>query len=344
MSAGRDDVRAAPVELRTLKDVARVAGVSASTVSRALANSDLIPPATRERIQQIASQGGFSVNPAGRMLRTRQSHTVALVLPLGHETEQHLYDPFFMAMLAYLADNVSRRHYDLLLRRVDATERDWLKQIVEATRVDGILVIGQSDQGEVLQRFGETYKPLVVWGQWRDGQTYLTVGADNVAGGRLAAEHLIARGRKRLAFFGNIEVPEFEARYAGFREALTEDVLADHIHVPIHLTSEDSYRTAVRFLQANPSIDGVFAASDVVAMSVIRAAVASGMSVPDGLSVVGFDDVPLAGQCNPPLTTIRQDLEQGAALMCDLLFSRMQGRVAAASTRLEPTLVVRGSS
>jgi len=344
MKAGSEDGQAPRGELRTLKDVARVAGVSAATVSRSLANSDLIPLATRERIQQIASEGGFSVNPAGRMLRTRQSHTVALVLPLGHETQQHLYDPFFMAMLAYLADNVSRRHYDLLLRRVEATEKDWLKQIVEATRVDGLLVIGQSDQGEVLQRFGESYKPLVVWGQWQDGQTYLTVGADNVVGGRLAAEHLVARGRKRLAFFGNIDVPEFEARYAGFRDALPNDIREQHIHVPIHLTSEDSYLAAVRFLQINPSIDGVFAASDVVAMSVIRAAVACGISVPDGLSVVGFDDVPLASQCNPPLTTIRQDLEQGAALMCDLLFNRMRGDFGGQSSRLEPTLVFRGSS
>ncbi|HWU13292.1 MAG TPA: LacI family DNA-binding transcriptional regulator [Caulobacter sp.] len=331
-------------ELRTLKDVAKVAGVSASTVSRALADNEMISPGVRERIQQIARDGGFSVNPAGRMLRTRQSHTIALILPLGHETKQHLYDPFFMAMLAYLADDVSRRQYDLLLRRVEATRHDWLRQVVESTRVDGLLVIGQSDQTNVLQDFGETYRPMVVWGQWQPDQTYLTVGADNVAGGRLAAAHLLDRGRKRLAFFGNTDVPEFEARYEGFRNTLPLGIYDQHIRVPIHLTSEDSYEAAVRFLKEHPSVDGVFAASDVVAMSVIRAAVHCGLAVPQTLSVVGFDDVPLASQCNPPLTTVRQDLERGAALMCDLLFRRIQGEDGQTSVRLPPRLIVRGSS
>jgi DNA-binding LacI/PurR family transcriptional regulator len=93
----------------------------------------------------------------------------------------------------------------------------------------------------------------------------------------------------------------------------------------------------------NPTVDGVFAASDVVAMSVIRAAVAQGRSVPENLSVVGFDDVTLASQSNPPLTTIRQDLERGSALMCELLFKRIAGEPCS-SVRLDPELVVRAST
>ncbi len=330
-------------EPKNVKEMAQLAGVSAATVSRALADSDLIALETRRRIQSLAKQVGFTVNPAGRMLRTRQSHTIALVLPLGHEKGQHLSDPFFMAMLAYLADAVSRKGYDLLLRRIEPTGKAWLRQMIDASRVDGVLVIGQSDQADVLQEVGKTYVPMVVWGQWASGQSYVSVGADNFSGGRLAAEHLLSRGRRQNAFLGNVEVPEFTARYEGFKSMLPPAEQAAHVLVPVHLTAEDAFSAAKRLLREHLEIDGIFAASDVVAMSVIRAAVASGRSVPEDLSVIGFDDVPIAAQSNPPLTTVRQDLERGSAFMCDLLFKRIRGEDCS-SILLPPELVTRGSA
>ncbi len=327
---------------RTLQEMAKLAGVSAATVSRALADSDLIALKTRRRIQALAQKAGFSVNPAARMLRTRQSHTIALILPLGHEKGQHLSDPFFMAMLAYLADAVSQRGYDLLLRRIEPTQDDWLRQIIDRSRVDGVLVIGQSDQARVLQRVGEDYRPMVVWGQWHAQQSYVSVGVDNFEGGRLAAERLLLQGRQRLAFLGNTAVPEFEARYEGFLSQLQSVSRAAPVVVPAHLTSQDALAAAEQLFIDHPDIDGVFAASDVVAMSVIRAAATSGRSVPQDLSVIGFDDVPIAAQSNPPLTTIRQDLERGSELMCDLLFRRMKGEDCD-SVRLPPQLIVRAS-
>jgi DNA-binding LacI/PurR family transcriptional regulator len=331
-----------PHEPRTLAEMAKLAGVSMATVSRALADNELIALKTRQRIQALAQQAGFTVNPAARMLRTRQSHTIALILPLGHEKGQHLSDPFFMAMLAYLADAVSQRGYDLLLKRIEPQHDNWLRQIIDRSRVDGVLVIGQSDQAAVLQEIGKTYEPMVVWGQLSIGQSYLSVGVDNIEGGRLAAKRLRDGGRRRLAFLGNTAVPEFAARYEGFLSALQADTQPP-VLVPAHLTSQDAFNAAEVLLRDYPDIDGVFAASDVVAMSVIRAAVASGRSVPKDLSVIGFDDVPIAAQSNPPLTTIRQDVERGTALMCDLLFRRMKGE-ACASVCLPPELIVRGSA
>ncbi|WP_049785919.1 LacI family DNA-binding transcriptional regulator [Sphingobium chlorophenolicum] len=323
--------------------MAKLAGVSPATVSRALANSELISAPTRQRIQELARQTGFTVNPAARMLRTRQSHTIALILPLGHEKGQHLSDPFFMAMLAYLADAVSQRGYDLLLKRIEPQQDSWLRTIIDSSRVDGVLVIGQSDQAAVLQEVGESYEPMVVWGQWAIGQSYVSVGADNVSGGRLAAEHLLSRGRRTLGFLGNTDVPEFAARYEGFRTMLTPEAYDAHVLVPAHLTSHDAFAAAQQLFRDHPDIDGVFAASDVVAMGVIRAAVAMGRAVPEDLSVVGFDDVPIAAQSNPPLTTIRQDLERGSTLMCELLFNRMKGEPCS-SILLPPELVVRSST
>jgi DNA-binding LacI/PurR family transcriptional regulator len=339
--AARTPERKSPV--RSLDELAKLAGVSTSTASRALAGNTLIAAKTRERIQALAKEHGFTVNPAARMLRTRQSHTIALVLPLGHDRRQHLSDPFFMAMLAYLADQISSRGYDLLLRRIEPVRENWLREIIDSTRVDGVLIIGQSDQAGLLDDMGKTYRPMVVWGQWSPGQSYLSVGADNVAGGRLAAEHLLARGRSRLAFLGNVAVPEFEARYRGFLSMLPPEVHERHVIASASLTAQDASAAALQLLSEHPDIDGVFAGSDVVAMSVIRAAVASGRSVPGDLSVIGFDDVPLAAQSNPPLTTIRQDLEQGSAQMCNLLFQRMKGEKCS-SIRLAPELIIRSST
>lgn len=328
---------------RTLQEMAKLAGVSAATVSRALADSELISSKTRKRIQELAQAVGYTVNPAARTLRTRQSHTIALILPLGHEKSQHLSDPFFMVMLAYLADEVSQRGYNLLLRRIEPQQDAWLKQIIASSRVDGVLVIGQSDQAAVLQEVGSSYEPMVVWGQWSSGQSYVSVGADNISGGRLAAEHLLNRGRKRLAFLGNTDVPEFAARYEGFKTMLPPEIYEAHVLVPTHLTAQDAFSAAAQLLVEHPDIDGVFAASDVVAMSVIQAAAAGGRRVPQDISVIGFDDVPIAAQSNPPLTSIRQDLEEGAKLMCELLFRRMKGETCS-SVRLPPELVVRDSA
>lgn len=328
---------------RTLQEVATLAGVSKATVSRALADNELIALKTRKRIQALAKEIGFSVNPAARMLRTRQSHTIALVLPLGHEKGQHLSDPFFMAMLAYLADAVSQRGYDLLLKRIEPQQDDWLRQIIDRSRVDGVLVIGQSDQAAILQEVGSSYSPMVVWGQWSPEQSYVSVGVDNVEGGRLAGQRLLECGRRRLAFLGNTAVPEFAARYDGFKSALAPSGKSAPLVVPAHLTSQDAFAAAEQLFKKHPDIDGVFAASDVVAMSAIRAAAALGRSVPEDLSVIGFDDVPIAALSNPPLTTIRQDLERGSALMCDLLFSRMKGENCA-SIRLPPELIIRASA
>lgn len=332
-----------PTKIGTIADLARVAGVSISTVSRALSGKGLLKSETRDRIREIAERHGFQTDSKAQNLRLGRSGTIGIVLPLGHEKEQHVSDPFFMAILALLADNISARGHDLLFRRVEPQGDDWLTRIADPRRVDGILVIGQSDQAAAIDRFGQGYAPMVVWGEWSAGQSYCTVGVDNVVGGRLAAEHLLERGRRKLAFFGNVGLPEFRARHDGFLEMLPPDLYDHHRLVPIHMTAQGSHAAAIEYLRACPDTDGIFAASDVIAMSVIRAAADIGKRVPHDLSVVGFDDVPMAAQGNPPLTTIRQDLERGARLMCTMLFDILDGK-GRTSEQLVPELIVRASS
>ncbi|MEC3909761.1 LacI family DNA-binding transcriptional regulator [Sphingobium sp. CR2-8] len=327
----------------SLADLAQIAGVSVATVSRSLSGSSVIARATRERIEKLAQEHGFQVNRAARNLRLGRTGAIGVVLPLGHETQQHLSDPFFMSLIGPLADALADRGYDLLLSRVIPTDGQWLDRIVDGGRVDGVLLIGQSDQIDTIERVAARYAPLIVWGAQVDGYAQLTVGSDNVAGGRMAADHLLAQGRRHLAFFGNPDIPEFAARHAGFRTALAQAGMDDGRLLPAHLTTQASYDAIRAFLADHPPIDGIVAASDVIAMSALRALGDAGLRVPGDVAVVGYDDVMVASQTTPPLTTIRQDVARGAALMVALLFDQLAG-TPAVSACMAPQLVLRASA
>lgn len=327
----------------TLADLARLAGVSVATVSRALAGNPVIADATRERVLALAQTHGFQINQAARNLRLKRTGAIGVVLPLGHEAEQHLSDPFFMSLLGPLADALAARDYDLLLSRVIPRDARWLDSIVDSGRVDGLIVVGQSNQLAAIESVAARYRPIVVWGAAMPGHRQVTVGSDNVAGGRIAAQHLLDQGRRRLAFFGNPDVPEFAARYQGFGAAIAAVGAPSPTLLPVHLTSAASYAAIDDFLGANPSPDGIVAASDVIAMSALRALASRNQRVPEDVAVVGYDDVVVALHTNPPLTTIRQDVVRGAGLLVDLLFRRLDGQDVESVT-MPPQLVVRGSA
>jgi DNA-binding LacI/PurR family transcriptional regulator len=183
----------------------------------------------------------------------------------------------------------------------------------------------------------------VVWGSYAADNLYTTVGSDNFSGGVMAARHLLQRGCKRLAWFGHADAPEFAARQAGFLSALPDDIRKNCAVVPIHITPEGSRASAQRFFAAGNRPDGVFAASDIGAISVIAAAAEFNINVPGDMAVVGFDDIVLAQLTQPRLTTIRQDIEGGARMLVDLLLRRMAG-AETQSVQFAPQLVIRETS
>lgn len=322
--------------------LAQLAGVSPSTVSRALANNPVIAEATRRRIHALANEHGFRLNQAASAFRRQRAQAIGVAIPLGHEVGQSLSDPFFMTMLGHLADALARAGYDLLLSRVIPLEDRWLSDLIDTGRTDGLILIGQSNQIEAIEMMARRYDRMVVWGARAPGLTQTTVGTDNEAGGRIAAEHLIARGRRRLAFLGSPDVPEFAARYRGFTEVVAGASIENDV-LPVHLTTGAAYQDVTAFLADHPAPDGVFAASDVIAMGAIQALAERGLRVPEDVSVIGYDDVALARLATPPLTTVRQDLEKGAELLVSLLLRRIAGEPVG-SVQLAPELVIRGSS
>ncbi|MEJ2407919.1 MAG: LacI family DNA-binding transcriptional regulator, partial [Novosphingobium sp.] len=197
------DNSGAAVSVRTLADLARLAGVSTGTVSRALAGKELVNAETRERIQALAREHGFRPNQMASKLRSKRTGVIGVVIPLGHEQRQHISDPFFLTLLGCLADELTESGYDVMLSRAipDGTS-DWLERMTGSGMVDGVLLIGQSDQFDVIERVARTYRPLVAWGSSSKDQIHCAVGSDNQLGGRIAAEHLIAGGARSLAFMG----------------------------------------------------------------------------------------------------------------------------------------------
>lgn len=330
-------------KLNKISDLAELAGVSTATASRALAGSSLVNRKTRDRIIEIANQYDFKPNELARNLRLKRTLSIGVVLPLGHEIGQNFSDPFFISMLGHLADGLTARGYDLVLSRVLPTDTNWLDRIISSGRIDGLIIIGQSDQSEVIERVGQSYVPMVVWGTDVPGKSYCSVGSDNRKGGEMAAQHLIQKGRKNLIFLGNIHAPEFAERQQGFAAACQAADINHARTLDVHLTPEAAYSALVAHFGKGDLPDGIVAASDIIAMSAIRALTERQQNVPKDVSVIGYDDVPLAQHTTPPLTTIRQDLSKGANLLIELLFKRLSGENPG-SVVIEPELIVRGSA
>ncbi|NBB53237.1 substrate-binding domain-containing protein [Rhizobium sp. CRIBSB] len=330
--------------VRNLADLARLAGLSTSTVSRALADNPAIKAETRARVAALAEAHGYRPNLIGRNLRTGRTHAVGVVLPLGHEVGQPVSDPFFITLLGHLADALTAKGYDLLLSRVIPSGPDWLARMTDSGRVDGVLVIGQSDQIETLEATARRYAPLVIWGAAFPGRVQCTVGTDNRIGGELATRHLLDQGRRRLVFFGNPDFPELGQRYEGFLAAHAAAGVAPPEHaLAVHLTAQTAYETIGEFLDSGRQVDGVIAATDIIAMAAIRALNERGLSVPDQVAVVGYDDLEIAIHATPALTTVRQDIAAGAEAMVSLLMRRMAGETPGPVV-LSPELIVRDSA
>ena len=330
--------------VRTITDLARLAGVSPGTVSRALAGKSLVNAKTREKIEAIAREHGFRPNQMASGLRRQKTGVIGVVIPLGHDTRQQISDSFFMTLLGHLADELTREGYDLMLRRVvPETDADWLDRFIGSGMIDGVIVIGQSDQFDRIEDVADGYGPMVVWGNHTEGQRHCVVGTDNRLGGRLAAERLIAAGAQRLAFLGDTTAMEFAARFAGASDIAARMGLPI-IALPTHLSPERASEEIARHLAAHEGqIDGIFAATDTLAALCLTELRARGVAVPDTIRLVGFDDLPIASQTMPALTTVRQDIAAGARGLVDLLLRRVAGEETE-SLILPPQLIARMSA
>ena len=328
-----------------MQDIARLAGVSISTVSRALTQSSLVNAETRERIEKLAKSLKYSVNVGASNLRLQRNRTVAVVLPFDSVTRQSVSDPFFVTLMGSLADALTARGYDMLVSRIDAERLTLAGEIAASGRAIGVIMIGQWHHHDQLNELAAQRSPIVVWGAQLQQQLYCTIGGDNIAGGMLATEHLVAQGRRRIAFFGDIELPEIGHRFEGYRKILQRHRLVQ-VSGLLQQTPfiEGGARDAVtRMIKKRTVFDAIFAASDLLAMETIGALRIHGLSVPDDIAVVGYDDIMVARHYHPALTTIRQPVTSGGRALVDALLELVAG-TRPKSQMLATELIVRASS
>jgi DNA-binding LacI/PurR family transcriptional regulator len=341
-NAPRPAARETPLKMA---DIARLAGVSVSTVSRALADHPAIPRSTKDAIKKLAAEHGYAVNQSARNLRLNRTLTIGVAIPLGHEAEQRISDPFFLQLFGRIADEITKRGYDVLLMRNPSPAPGWLARLTQSQRADGYIIIGQSNQHAVLNEGARAFLPLVVWGAHLPEQVYCSVGSDNIGGARTAVDHLARSGRRRLVFLGAAELPEISMRLAGYKAGLERAGLTfdERLVLPAHFTGETAFAAVQDLIARGVSFDAIFAASDLMALSAIRALQAESLRCPEDVAVVGFDDLDIAEHAHPSLTTIRQNLDRGAATLVEFLFRRIGGEETPSAT-LPVELVVRGSA
>lgn len=305
----------------TIADIARLAQVSKSTVSRALNDSSLIGDETKKRIQKIAREQNFQINVPARQLSLQQSRTIAYVTHCYYK-DFSVADLFGLEVMGGISGALYASGYDMLVVHVDPEKTEWVHQYLDTGRVDGFILMTSTRKQSHIQALLEMDAPFIMWGV--PGPTYncCSVTGDNFTGGKLAAEYLIQSGRQKIAFLGGPAMElEVQQRFAGYEAALAfagKSVDEGHIaHGNYSITSGGA--AMGRLLKNDPDLDAVFVNSDLMAISAIKTIRASGHRVPEDVAVVGYDDLSIAELSTPSLTTIRQGVPQAGKLLANNL-------------------------
>ncbi|QQP94506.1 LacI family DNA-binding transcriptional regulator [Lysobacter enzymogenes] len=332
----------------TSVDIAHLAGVSQATVSRVLSGSPLVNAETRKRVEAVVRELNYKVDRHASSLRRQRSGTLALLLFEDPTPDESHINPFFLSMLGSITRACARHGQDLLISFQQLSD-DWAADYEDSMKADGLILLGYGDylayQGK-LQRLVEQGTRFVRWGAVLPDQPGLSIGCENLGGGRQAGAHLLALGRTRVAFLGDASshYPEFLDRYLGCEQALNEAGLAldRGLQVDAESSEDAGHAAALELLARARPFDAVFAASDLIAIGAMRALTERGLRVPEDVSVIGFDDLPMARFAHPPLTTVFQDTKQAGELLVETLMQLIRGEEAL-SRRLPTTLVVRKS-
>ncbi len=328
-----------------MADIGRLAGVSASTVSRALNGSPSIPEGTRERIRKIAQEHNYVLDVRAQNFRLQRSMTIATLFPYRGESRRMISDPFYMEIIGAIADELDYVGYDLIVARVPSDHNDWCSRYVMNKRVDGLILIDRSVDDIGIERLQELGAKFVAWGAMLDNQNYVSVGGNSFAGGVLAVKHLASQGRRHIGFIGgNENMVETYLRRKGFERGLLESNLPYDERLVTHtdFTPQAGVMAIDRLLTESPHLDGVVVCSDFMSIAVMEVIRERGHRVPDEIAVVGYDDIQLAAHCSPRLTTIRQEINDWGRLMVRKLFDVIDGRPTEAAM-MPVELVIRDS-
>jgi DNA-binding LacI/PurR family transcriptional regulator len=329
--------------LPTLDEVAVLAGVSRATVSRVINDSPRVSPEARDAVQAAVAQLRYVPNRMARSLVTRRTDTIALVL--SESNTQIFSDPFFASIVRGISTSLADTDLNLvLLAARGEREQEKIGRYVRQGHVDGVILMSLHSDDLLPGILADAAVPLVLSGRPLDGRQVSYVDADNAGGAQAATEHLLGRGRSRIATIaGPLDMIAGVDRYAGYRSALVgagravePDLVAEG-----DFTEAGGMRAMTELLDRRPDLDAVFVASDPMAVGALRALRATGRRIPEDVAVVGFDDAAVASTCDPPLTTVAQPLEVMTQLMTELLVRQIEGTAEGIETRVCVTRLVR---
>lgn len=333
----------------TSMDIAHRAGVSQATVSRVLRGSPLVNAETRKRVEDAVRELNYKVDRHASSLRTQRSGTLALLLFEDPTPDDSHINPFFLSMLGSITRACARHGHDLLVSFQQLSD-DWHADYEDSMKADGLILLGYGDYLAYESKLAHLVAQgthFVRWGPVLQGQPGISIGCDNAEGGALAGRHLVAQGRKKVAFLGDASThfPEFFARYCGCDAALREVGLRMNpaLQVDADSTEQAGYEAAQALIARGLPFDAIFAASDLIALGAMHALKEAGLRIPEDVAVVGFDGTPMARFSNPPLSTVVQDTSKAGELLVDTLLQLVRDQPAQSIT-MAPTLQVRASS
>lgn len=327
----------------TINDIATKVGLSKASVSRALNGKQDVDPETRKRIFKIATQMGYVPSATARALSNGRSNCLGLLVP-------SLTWPWILEVLRGVAEEIERSGYSLMLYTTangEDSERAFMSQVVPAGAVDGLALVIPPGMFEYIGELAKRGMPVVVIDDRGHHPEFPTVATTNLEGGRSATQHLIDLGRRRIAMLnGQLEFGCNRDRLEGYKSALQDAGIGfESRHTMTGYFTEESGASGIaRVLDADPKVDAVFAANDLMAFGAMRAIRNAGRRIPDDVAVVGFDDIPASAITHPPLTTVHQPLYEMGRKAAGMVMAAVRGDRIEGRIELPTSLVVRAST
>ncbi|MCF2948252.1 LacI family transcriptional regulator [Paraglaciecola aquimarina] len=316
----------------TSLDIAYQAGVSQSTVSRALRNSPLVNEETRKKVQALAKELNYKVDKNASNLRSQHTGTLALLLFEDPTSDDSMINPFFLSMLGCITRAAAKNGYDLLVSFQQLSE-DWHADYEDASKADGLILLGYGDYVDYeakLKQLSEQETHFVRYGSIEKGQTGISFGCDNFKGGYDMTQHLIKQGHKSFAFLGGADehCPEFFERYKGHCQAVKEVNLTVNPNNQIDAISTEGsgYAAANQLLAQSELPDAIFCASDMIAVGALTAFQDKKIKVPEQVALAGFDDISVAHLTSPKLTTMQQNTKLAADILVESLIKKIHNQ------------------
>jgi DNA-binding LacI/PurR family transcriptional regulator len=326
----------------SIKDIAQIAQVSHSTVSRALHHSPLVNGETGDRIRQLARHMGYRPSAVARSLVTKKTWTIGVVVTT-------IADPFIAELVSGIEEMANDHGYSVFLANSNADPERELRvvQSFHERRVDGILVTASRVGALYLPRLTELQAPIVLINNQHPGEFAHSVVIDNVAASRAATEHLIKLGHKRIAYIGDrFGFQSDTERFTGYRQALELADLAFSPELVLHGdgNAESGGPAMESLLNLTASPTAVFCYNDMTALGALRKIQSQGLSVPGDISLVGFDDLFIASYTQPLLTTVHQPRREMGRMAMEMLLKLFAGEECNASIKVSGELIVREST